>query len=213
MAVADNACFLSLKLVDDDVVTCRPVSLTEDADTIGFILGGNVLAIPQRDTVMVRGTVGSPEEDGAGRGVGHVIVVGTQVGLLVSRPGTQAKGVLHQSGAVKATEGAAPVNVRDTAIGNGESLGDGTVRAGGWRAGRGRSCRVRRGRLTGRVGVLVAGILGSGRASRTGCGRCRWCLRADLRSLGGVGAVSRGHMCRSSRGAGKEKGSGTQGRH
>lgn len=76
---------------------------------------------------MVRRAVGTPEEDSASGGVDHVIVVGAQIGLLVSRPGAQAKGVLNQAGAVKATERTATVNVRNATVRNRKGLSDGAV--------------------------------------------------------------------------------------
>lgn len=91
-------------LVDHDVVAGWPIDLTEDADTIVLILGGNVLAVPERNSVVVRGAVGSPEEDGTSRRVGHVIVVGSQGRLLGGGSGTQTEGVLDQAGAVEAGE-------------------------------------------------------------------------------------------------------------
>jgi len=91
-------------LVDHDVVAGWPIVLTKDIDSIIFILGGNVLAVPERNSVMVRGAVGSPEEDGTSRRVGHVIVVGSQGRLLGSGPGTQTEGVLDQARAVEARE-------------------------------------------------------------------------------------------------------------
>lgn len=146
---------MSWTLVNGDVEAGWPVGLTEDANTIGFILGRNVFTVTQRNPVMVGGTVGTPEENGTGWGVGDVVVVRPQVCLLISRPGAQAKGVLNQTGAVEATHGAATVDIGHAVVRNSQGFRYGTTGVGCRGCGRRRVSR----------GMSVAGIL-NGRACR-----------------------------------------------
>lgn len=68
---------------------------------------------------MVRSRFRSPEEDGAGRSIGDVVVVRAKLCLLVGGAGAEAQGVLNQAGAVEARSGIAAVNVRCPTIGDG----------------------------------------------------------------------------------------------